>query len=203
MSDLEKFLHAETRMPLLIKAGLAHAQFETIHPFLDGNGRIGRLLITFLLCERKALMKPFLYLSQYFKQHRQQYYEHLQSVRDSGAWEEWLLFFLSGIIEVSRQATDTALRILTLRENHRLMITEQLGRTAGNGHRVLDHLYHNPIVSVSDIRQLVDVSPPAANNLVSRLADIGVLQEYTGYTRNRRFIYREYIDLFHEECSLA
>lgn len=203
MGDLEKFLHSKTNMPLLIKIGLAHAQFETIHPFLDGNGRVGRLLITFLMCEKKVLVKPILYLSHYFKKHRQQYYDCLQLVRDTGDWEQWLMFFLRGIVEVSKQATETARRILSLREDHRLYITENLGRTAGNGHRVLDHLYQHPIVSVSDVRQLIGISNPAANNLVKGLVEIGILREYTGFSRNRRFIYQSYINLFHENNSLT
>jgi Fic family protein len=141
LTELERFLHSDTELPLLIKVGLAHAQFETIHPFLDGNGRIGRLLITFLLCEQDVLQKPVLYLSYYFKRHRQEYYDRLQQVRDAGAWEAWIEFFLRGIVEVSEQATETARRILELREEHRLTITDKLGRAAGNGHRVLEHLY--------------------------------------------------------------
>ncbi|RJP85197.1 MAG: Fic family protein [Desulfobacteraceae bacterium] len=198
LSDLEKFLHADTGLPLLVKIGLAHAQFETIHPFLDGNGRVGRLLITFLLCEQKVLQKPVLYLSYYFKRYRQQYYEHLQSVRDHGAWEQWLTFFLNGIVEVSTQATDTARRILSLREEHRRMITEKFGRSAGNGHRVHEHLYKHPIVSVREVKDLIGTSYPAANDLVTRMVDDGILQEFTGQARNRRFIYRKYIHLFND-----
>ena len=130
LSELEHFIHADSDLPLLMKIGLAHAQFETIHPFLDGNGRIGRLLITFLLCEMEVLVKPVLYLSYYFKRHRSEYYERLQAVRDYGAWEEWLDFFLRGVIEVSQQATETARRILVLREDHRQAITDALPRTA-------------------------------------------------------------------------
>src|SRR5690606_6383699 len=137
---LEKYLHEENGLPLLIKIGLAHAQFETIHPFLDGNGRVGRLLITFLLCEQEVLHKPVLYLSHYFKRHRQTYYERLQAVRDEGAWEAWLAFFLRGVVEVSDQATETARKILLLREDHRRIITEAFGRAAGNGHRVIERL---------------------------------------------------------------
>jgi Fic family protein len=111
LAALERFIHGDSDLPLLVKIGLAHAQFETIHPFLDGNGRVGRLLITFLLCEQKVLLKPVLYLSHYFKRYRIQYYEHLQAVRDRGAWEEWLAFFVRGVTEVSREATETARRI--------------------------------------------------------------------------------------------
>ncbi len=201
LAQFETFLHDGTHLPLLIKIGLAHAQFETIHPFLDGNGRIGRLLITFLLCEQEVLLKPVLYLSYYFKQHRQEYYDHLQAVRDTGAWEAWLEFFLRGIIEVSQQATDTARRILQLREDHRRVITDNLGRAAGNGHRVLEHLYQHPIVSVNDVQSLIGTTYPAANDLVARLSDGGILHEFTGQARNRRFIYRSYTRLFQEAES--
>ena len=198
MSQLERFIHSNTELPLLVKIGLAHAQFETIHPFLDGNGRVGRLLITFLLCEREVLQKPVLYLSWYFKKHRPLYYEELQSVRDAGTWENWLTFFLRGVVEVSEQATATARRILALREEHRRMITDNFGRTAANGLRVLEHIYEYPIVSVSDIQRLTGTTFTAANNLVARITDCGILHEFTGQTRNRRFIYRDYIDLFHD-----
>ena len=198
MSELERFIHADTALPLLIKIGLVHAQFETIHPFLDGNGRVGRLLITFLLCEQGVLQKPVLYLSHFFKQHRQRYYAELQSVRDAGTWERWLVFFLDGIAEVSGQATETARRILALREEHRHAITDGFGRTAGNGHRVLEHLYERPIVSVGDVQELTGTTYPAANKLVARMFDCGILQEITGQTRNRAFMYQSYVDLFHE-----
>ena len=201
LADLEKFLHTDTELPLLIKIGLAHAQFETIHPFLDGNGRVGRLLITFLLCERQVLLKPVLYLSWFFKRHRQQYYEELQSVRNTGAWEQWLGFFLRGIVDVSVQATDTARRILTMREGYRHAITENFGRAAGNGHRVLEYLYECPIVSVSNVQDLIGTTYAAANNLVARMVDNGILQEYTKQARNRRFMYQSYINLFHDTES--
>ena len=198
LSALEKFLHAETGLPLLIKIGLAHAQFETIHPFLDGNGRIGRLLITFILCEREVLHKPVLYLSHYFKKHRQQYYDSLQAVRDTGDWEQWLAFFLRGIIAVSGEATETTRHILLLRERHREAITERFGRAAGNGHRVLEYLYTHPIVAVAEVQELTGTSYPAANNLVARMTEADILHEITGNTRNRIFAYRNYIDLFHD-----
>lgn len=198
LGDLERFLHTEDEIPLLIKIGLAHAQFETIHPFLDGNGRVGRLLVTFLLCEQKVLLKPVLYLSYYFKRHREEYYTRLQSVRDEGTWELWLAFFLRGMIEVSEQATDTARRILDLREDHRRRITDSLGRAAGNGHRVLEHLYDHPILSVNDVQELTGTTYPAANDLVARMVNADILREFTGQARNRKFIYQSYIQLFHE-----
>jgi Fic family protein len=198
LGELEKFLHDGNDLPLLIKIGLAHAQFETIHPFLDGNGRVGRLLITFLLCESGVLHKPVLYLSHYFKRHRQTYYDLLQAIRDKGAWEDWLRFFLRGVAEVSVQAAKTAGRILTLREKHRNLITENLGYSAGNGHRVLERLYERPIVSVNQVRDLTGTSYPAANQLVERLVKIGILAEMTGQARHRRFQYNTYVRLFDE-----
>lgn len=196
LSQLERYLHMDSSAPLLIRAGLAHAQFETIHPFLDGNGRLGRLLITFLLCERGVLQRPVLYLSDYFMHFRQRYYELLQAVRDEGAWEEWLAFFLQGVLEVSRQAADTARSILQLRELHRHRVNDFLGRAAAHGHQVLERLYGMPIISVSEVQELIGTTFPSANNVVTRLAEQGILAEVTGQKRNRRFLYREYVDLF-------
>jgi Fic family protein len=198
LGQLETFLHQQDELPLLVKIGLAHAQFETIHPFLDGNGRVGRLLITFLLCERKVLHKPVLYLSHFFKQHRQLYYERLQAVRDAGDFEGWLSFFLQGVAEVSAQAALTARHILELRENHRRIITDTFGRAAGNGHRVLDRLFEHPIVTVKDVQGLLGTTFPGANNIVHRLVRAGVLREATHQMRNRRFRYDEYVRLFED-----
>ena len=196
LSNLETFLHADDSLPLLVKVGLAHAQFETIHPFLDGNGRVGRLLIAFLLCEREALDKPVLYLSHYFKRHRAEYYERLQAVRDSGDWEGWLTFFLRGVSEVGAEAVETARRILELRERHRAEITDQLGRAAGNGHLLLESLFDQPIVSVDDAMARTGTKYAAANNLIGRLEKLGILREITGRARNRRFRYEDYVQLF-------
>lgn len=198
LGALETFLHADSEIPALIQIGLAHAQFETIHPFLDGNGRVGRLLISFLLCQREILLKPVLYQSHYFNRHRAEYYERLQAVRDAGDWEGWLAFFLRGVASVSLEATDTARRILALREDHRARVTQGLGRAAGNGHKVLEHLYQRPILAVADVEALTATSYTAANNLVSRMVELGVLVEATGYRRNRLFRYQAYIDLFGE-----
>jgi len=196
LSELEAFLHEENDIPLLIKIGLAHAQFETVHPFLDGNGRVGRLLVTFLLCERRVLGKPVLYLSHYFKAHRETYYERLQAVRDSGDWEGWLEFFLRGVAEVSARAAETARRILLLREEHRSLIAEALGRAAGNGHRILEHLYEHPIVSSNQVQALLGTTFAGANQIVHRLVATGILQEITGQARHRRFRYEPYVRLF-------
>ena len=201
LGALETFLHNTDDIPLLIKVGLAHCQFETIHCFLDGNGRMGRLLITFLLCERGVLHKPVLYLSHFFKRHRQAYYDHLQAVRDRGDWEAWLTFFLRGVAEVSAQAAGTAHRILELREQHRRIITERMGRGAGNGHRVLECLYERPIVSVNEMRALLGATYAGANQIVQRLVDLKILTEITGHARHRRFRYDPYIRLFDEETG--
>ena len=198
LSALEKFYHADTDLPLLIKIGLAHAQFEAIHPFLDGNGRVGRLLITFMLCEREVLRAPVLYLSNYFKKHQQQYYDELQSVHNAGTWEQWLSFFLRGVVEVSKEAAETARDIIQLREKHRELITAKFGRVAGNGHRVLEHLYDHPIISVSEIRRLAGTTYPTASSLMGRLVKTGILHEVAGQTRNRKFMYQSYIDLFQD-----
>jgi len=203
LSDLERFLHGETAIPILIKVGLAHAQFETIHPLLDGNGRMGRLLITFLLCEEGILQKPVLYLSHYFKGHRQKYYDLLQAVRDSGDWEGWLVFFLKGVIEVAGEATATARRIVSLRESHRHLITDGFGRVAASGLKVLESLYSKPITSVKEIQALTGISFPSASDLVKRFIDIGLLVEVTGQARNRRFSYVPYIAIFSEENHLV
>ncbi len=199
LSNLEQFLHIKDDLPLLVKVGLAHAQFETIHPFLDGNGRIGRLLITFLLVEPGALHKPVLYLSHYFKRCRQEYYDHLQAIRDSGDWEGWLEFFLRGVAEVSTQAWETARKILNLREALRERITTHMGHAAGNGLKVLEHLFQRPIISVKEVKTLIGTTYPPANDLVRRLVEQGILEEITGHTRNRRFLFHEYVALFGED----
>ena len=203
LGDLENFLHSPDSIPFLVRIGMAHAQFETIHPFLDGNGRIGRLLITFLLCEKKVLLKPVLYLSHFFKKYRAEYYERLQAVRDSGDWEGWLSFFLRGVSEVSAEATATVRRILALREEHRLTVTDNLGAAAGNGHRLLEYLYRIPFVSVTNVREMNQISYTSANRLVSRMVDIGILEERTGNRRNRRFFYEPYISIFHDSHDQA
>ncbi|MHB8462111.1 MAG: Fic family protein [Vulcanimicrobiaceae bacterium] len=203
LSDLEHFLHGPAEIPVLLQVGLAHAQFETIHPFLDGNGRMGRLLITFLLTEKKLLAQPVLYLSTYFKRHRAEYYDRLQAVRDVGDWEGWLAFFLQGVIEVSREATQTAAAILRMREQFRNAITENLGRAAGNGHRTMDRLFDHPIVTVARVREWLDITSASANNLVTRLEGIGVLRETTGFARNRRFRFDPYLRLFEKPERLS
>ena len=199
LGQLEGFLHGNDDLPPLVRIGLAHVQFETIHPFLDGNGRVGRLLITFLLTEKGILHRPVLYLSHYFMRNRQEYYDRLNAVRTTGAWEGWLEFFLRGVIEIAGEAAETARRILALREQHRSAITDQLGRGAGSGHKVLESLYERPIVSVADVRKRTQTTYQAANALVSKLVALGILEEMTGYARNRRFRYGPYVRLFTDD----
>jgi Fic family protein len=195
-SDLEKFLQDESPIPPLIRIGIAHAQFETIHPFLDGNGRIGRLLITFFLCNNKILQKPVLYISFFLKQRRDEYYQSLQAVRDSGNWEGWLKFFLKGICEVAHQATETSKKIVALRENHRALIADSFGNHGGKAVRLLERLYERPTVTVNDVARLIGVSFPNANALVDKFERHGLLFEVTGHARNRVFLYAPYTSLF-------
>jgi Fic family protein len=199
IGNVESFIHDQSHVPPLIKIGIIHAQFETIHPFLDGNGRVGRLLITFLLCQNDILIRPVLYISHYFKQNRQQYYELLQGIRDRGEWESWIKFFLKGISTVSNEATETARTIVALREQHRRIVTETFGRAAGSGLRVLEQLYERPFVTVTQVADLLDVTYPPANELVGRFVKASILQEVTGQERYRVFRYGPYIDLFSEQ----
>src|SRR5271157_2575374 len=156
LDNTEKFLH-DNSLPLLIQCGLAHAQFETIHPFLDGNGRVGRLLITFLLCQRQALGRPLLYLSHYLKQHRAEYYDRLMAIRNDGDWEGWLKFFVRGVFEVSQEATEKARNILGLREQHRRALSEMLAREklAATPYDLLflEYLFEQPIVTVRMVEE--------------------------------------------------
>lgn len=201
LSDWERFVHADDPMPTLVKIGLAHAQFETIHPFLDGNGRVGRLLIALLLTERQVLHRPVLYLSHYFKRHRARYYDALQAIRDKGDWEGWIAFFLEAVADVADEATGTARRIVELRERHRALIQRELGRATASGLKVLESLYSRPIVSVNDVLELTGTSFAAANDLVRRLTALGIVGETTGYARNRRFRYDEYVRIFSESTD--
>jgi len=198
LSDLEAFLHADVDLPALVNVGLVHAQFETIHPFIDGNGRVGRLLITFLLCQRKILRQPLLYLSLYLTRHKPEYYERLMAIRDYGDWEGWLKFFLQGVAEVANQATDTARRILQLREEHRDFVSQHI-RGSANGLRLLDFLYQRPVVSVGLVTRELAVSNPTANKLVNQFNNAGLLVEITGRQRNRLFSYGSYLSLFEDD----
>lgn len=198
LGDLERFIHGAESTPLLIRCALVHAQFETIHPFLDGNGRVGRLLVTFLLCHAGALRRPLLYLSYFFKSRRQEYYERLNAVRFDGDWEGWVKFFLTGVVEVARQAAGTAQRIVRLREGHRSLIGSAMPRAAMNALRLLDHLYGRPYATAASIVEAIGVSQPTANGLLGKLESAGIVQEVTKQAWRRVYVYQPYMDLLRE-----
>ncbi len=197
LADLERFLIEERELPILVHCALVHAQFETIHPFLDGNGRVGRLLISFLLSYRGVLHRPLLYLSHYLRQNRTEYYDRLTAIRESGDWEGWLRFFLTGVNATAEEATATSRAIVELREKHRALVQERgLG---ANGMRLLDLLFFQPIINVNLVAGKLEVTFATANNLIAPFQEIGLLEETTGGQRNRRFRYSEYLSLFPED----
>jgi Fic family protein len=199
LGALEKFLHeGKTTVPLLIRCGLAHAQFETIHPFLDGNGRVGRLLITLILCEERALSRPLLYLSVFLKAHRLEYYDRLTAIRQHGHWEQWLKFFLRGVSQTARAATRTATDIVNLRESHRNAVMK-----SPKALRLLDSLFQQPLVSPNRIAEIVGCTHPTAVKLARDLESRGWLKEVTGFERNRLYRYQPYMALFHRETVEA
>lgn len=196
MSDLEKFWHNdEIDVPHLIRIAISHYQFEAIHPFLDGNGRIGRLLITLYLMVHGFLRKPSLYLSSYIEKHRGAYYDALQRVSSSGDMGQWIRFFLVAVRETARTGTETFEEIVALRER----VEEKalsLGQRAANAQQLLKLLYRQPSVQVQDVADHLEVSYPTASTLVSDFEDLGILDETTGQKRNRRYLFSEYVDLF-------
>ena len=200
MSDLEKYLH-ESELPVLITAGLTHAQFETIHPFADGNGRTGRLLVSLLLQERGVLTKPVLYLSTYLKRHRTQYFEHLMAVREGGEWERWLDFFLDGVTESAEVATAAASAIHDLRDADRKRIGDAGGGTTDL--RLLDSLYGQPLVNASWVAEHIGVTPTTSNKMLDRFSDVGVLREITGKKRYRVYRYDSYLNIFETPAGSA
>jgi len=198
MSDLERWIHGQPeRTPTLIKAALAHVQFETIHPFLDGNGRVGRLLVTLLLCAEGLLKQPMLYLSLYLKQHRARYYELLMRVRSDGAWEEWLEFFARGAIETAASAVATATRLTQQARSDRVRM-EALGRLAGNALRVHATLLERPVASAQSITDRSGLSVPTANRMLRELVSLGLVREITGRRRGRLFSYDPYLRILSE-----
>lgn len=197
MSDLEKFLHRDTqRLPLLVDAGLAHAQFESLHPFLDGNGRLGRLLVTLLLCERGVLSQPSLYLSLYLKRNRREYYEWLQRTRTDGDWEGWLKFFLEGIAQTAREACELAQQVQQLfdRDRERLRSLPRSGSVIDLHH----HLQRNPFVSVPIASKAVGLTGTTVNLALQRLVENGIVREMTGKKRDRIYVYSEYMRLLEQ-----
>ncbi len=196
MAQLESYIQSGDTLPPLLRAGLVHAQFETIHPFLDGNGRVGRLLITLMLIKEGHLPRPLLYLSHFFKQNRQEYYDRLQAVRDDSDWVGWLRFFLRGVRTVSVDAYTTSGKILALREEHRTMLMKEMGRKSGSPLILLDALYDNPITTIRGIASVTGISYQNSNILAARLTELGILREVTGNRRNRLFEYTRYADIF-------
>ena len=198
LDNLEKFIHDENiAMPTLIKAALIHVQFETIHPFLDGNGRLGRLLITFLLCAAGLLKKPLLYLSLFFKNRRDEYYSHLQNVREKGEWEEWIKFFLEGVVLTSEQATETARRIITLFDSDRKKI-ETSDKSSTSVLVIHKYMQSHPVVSTTKLKDACDLTLPTVLRSLGILESMGIVKEITGRERHRIYIYKDYISILNE-----
>ena len=198
MGDLENFIHIQdSHYPTLIKAGLSHAQFESIHPFLDGNGRVGRLLIALLLVHDGVLREPMLYLSLYFKQHRQTYYYLLNGLRDNGDWEEWLQFFLEGVTQTADRAANTARQLLDLFDDDASLIQQQ-GRTASSALRVHKALQERPIVSLQEAGNRSGLASTATTTGMRVLESLGIAREVTGRERDRRYAYQRYVDILSE-----
>jgi Fic family protein len=197
LDNLERFLHDPGDLPDLAHVGVAHAQFETIHPFMDGNGRVGRLLITFLLVHKGVLHRPLLYLSVYLKRHRLEYYDRLMAIRDRGDWEGWLRFFVQGVAETAEEATLKARAIVKLMTEQRLGIQDR--GLSPNAFRLLDLLYERPLVHVNLVREELGLSFATANGLIDQFQSLGLVQEITGRKRDRVFRFGAYLRHFEEE----
>jgi Fic family protein len=196
LDNLEKYLHADDECPVLVRCALIHYQFETIHPFNDGNGRLGRLLITFYLVWRGVLDEPMLYISAYLKTHQQEYYDRLQQVRTDGNFESWVKFFLEGVVTVSEQVVQTTKRIQALerRDTDRILA----GNVGHAGVLLLRKLMEQPVMRVKDVEKAVGVSYSKANNLIAEMEGLGILKQITPGKRNRKFKYDEYVSILAE-----
>lgn len=194
MGDLENYFYSDSKLPELINCALIHYQFETIHPFLDGNGRVGRLLITFYLYWKGVIERPLLYLSYFFKKNRQEYYDRLMIVRNKGDYEQWINFFLDGVIETADIAINDIKKILELQANDQKLLWE---KRISSPLVIMIHnkLFYTPVVSIGDIQKLFDISYPTASNIVNQLIKIGILEETTGQKRSKRYIYKKYMDI--------
>jgi len=195
MGNLETFFHKNSQIPSLLKTGLIHAQFENIHPFLDGNGRIGRLLVTFYLCQQRVLDKPLLYLSGFFKKNRQEYYDRLKAFHEKDDIEGWLKFFLEGVAVTAQQAVETSKRIIKLKEEANEKVS-RLGRSTPKAVKILNYLYHTPLLTVAEVEKICSIKNPNALSLVGKMTKLGILEEITGKKRNRVFAFQQYIALF-------
>jgi len=197
LNDLENFIHNENlHIPHLVKIAIAHYQFESIHPYLDGNGRIGRLIITLYLVNYRILEKPLLYLSDYFDRHRPEYYDKLNRTRTENALSEWVKFFLKGVYETANNAVSTLKKIETLKAEIEKNKIINFGKRIGPAYELLNGLFKSPSVSIKNVQGITGLSPKAANDLVQLFVDNNILSEATGFQRNRQFIFREYINLF-------
>jgi len=197
MGELELYLHNTDKLPILIICALIHYQFETIHPFLDGNGRVGRLLITFYLCWKQVMQKPLLYLSYYFKLHRQEYYDRLNLVREKGDYEQWIHFFLKGVIWTSESALDTIKQVLALADTHKKrLIKEKISSPLAIG--LLDYLFVKPHVSTHEVAEHFQISFQTAQTLINHFVEMEILREITGKKRDRRYSYWQYLEYLSE-----
>ena len=197
MSDLEKYINGDDDLDVLIRAALIHYQFETIHPFLDGNGRIGRLLITLFLIEKKVLSTPALYISYFLKKNRIEYYDRMNEMRLKGNYEQWIKFFLEAVYESAKDAVETIDKLTTLHDNYRLKI-EGLGRRAKNVMRVFEYLESNPIIEIQKTARELDIAFNTISSIVKDLISIGVLEQTSTQSRNRTFAYKEYLEILKE-----
>jgi len=201
MGDLEHYFHGKTQLPVLIDCALIHYQFETIHPFLDGNGRMGRLLTTFFLYWKAVMHKPLLYLSYYFKKNRQEYYDRLNMVRNTGNYEQWVDFFLKGVVDIAGSAMDTARQILELQTRHRRLLWEKkISSPIAVG--ILEQLFYTPVVSIGQTAGQFDISYQAASTIVAQLEKAGILRETTGKKRDKRFMYNDYLNILTEGTKI-
>jgi Fic family protein len=194
MSQLEKFMHTHDKIPLLVKTALIHQQFETIHPFLDGNGRAGRLLITLYLCEREFLKSPFLYLSLFFKRYRSLYYDKLDVVRKTGDWEDWLVFFLEGVTTTAADAKNTLTKIKKMFEKDDILVAG-IGRASGSAALVFAEFKQKPLLTIAEITKRTRLSKPTAINSVKRLMDLGIINNISEKKWGQIYSYTGYINL--------
>tara|TARA_B100000809_G_C15049422_1_gene498423 strand:- start:12 stop:1157 length:1146 start_codon:yes stop_codon:yes gene_type:complete len=202
MSDLEKFINDEDYfVPHLIKIAIAHYQFETIHPFLDGNGRLGRLLITLYLVSNNVLSKPSLYLSDFFEKNKGYYYDNLMTVRLTSNMTQWIKFFLVGVIETSKESIQVFKDIIKLKDDIETIRLPKLGSKIENGQQLMKQLFQVPVTDSKQVAELLKISPSTANRLINALIDLEILSELTGYKRNRKFIFKEYFRIFHRELE--
>lgn len=197
MGDLENYMHKKTTISELINCALIHYQFETIHPFLDGNGRLGRLLITFYLYWKGVLKQPLLYMSYYLKKNRQEYYDRLNVVREKGDYEQWVAFFLTGVIQTCQDAAESVKQILQLRQTHQTLLWKKK-ISSPLAIQLLDKLFYAPVVRVGDVQKMFKISHQAASNLIDQFEKIGILKEVTGKKRGRRFVYVQYLAVLSE-----